>query len=59
MDEKTMKALEQIAIEESLLIAERGGLDYRGNDSEDFLDISVWTLRTMLARAYELGKAEH
>jgi hypothetical protein len=59
MNTEIQKALEQIAMEESLLIAERGGLDYRGSDSEDFLDISVWTLRVMLARAYELGKAEH
>ena len=57
MDKNTEKALEQIAIEESLLIAERGGLDYRGLE-QDLTEISIMTLRTMLARAYELGKAD-
>ena len=58
MDEKTMKALEQIAMEESLVLAERGGLDFRGIDA-DTTEVSIMTLRVMLARAYELGKAEH
>jgi hypothetical protein len=55
MDEKTQKVLEQIAMEESLVLAERGGLDFRGIE-QDSAEISIMTLRMMLARAYELGR---
>ena len=55
MDEKTQKVLEQIAMEESLVLAECGGLDYRGID-KDLAEVSIMTLRVMLARAYELGR---
>ena len=55
MDTKTEKALEQIAMEESLMLAERGGLDFRGIDN-DLAEVSIMTLRMMLARAYELGR---
>lgn len=57
MNENIKKALEQIAIEESCTIEDRGGLDTRNIDSEDFVEIAVWTIRDMLKRAYELGKA--
>ncbi len=40
---------------ESLVLAERGGLDFRGID-QDSAEISIMTLRVMLARAYELGR---
>lgn len=55
MNTEIQKALEQIAMEESLVLAERGGLDFRGID-EDFAEVSIMTLRMMLARAYELGR---
>ena len=55
MDNETRKALEQIAMEESLVLAERGGLDFRGIDA-DTTEVSIMTLRMMLARAYELGR---
>ena len=56
MNENIKKALEQIAKEECCSIEARGGLDSRDTD-EDFIETSVWTLRKMLERAYELGKA--
>lgn len=34
----------------------RGDLEAHGNDSEDFIEISVWTLKEALVKAYELGK---
>lgn len=34
----------------------RGDLEAHGNDSEDFIEISVWTLEEALVKAYELGK---
>lgn len=55
MDNETRKALEQIAMEESLVLAERGGLDFRGINN-DITEVSIMTLRMMLARAYELGR---
>lgn len=56
MNENIKKALESIAKEECYEIEARGGLDSRDTD-EDFIETSVWTLRKMLERAYELGKA--
>ena len=52
------KQLEEIAMQESWIIKERGGLDTRNNDTEDFPEIPVWAIRKMLRRAYELGKNE-
>ena len=36
----------------------RSDLERRNNDSDDFLDISVWSLQSMLEEAYELGKPQ-
>ena len=58
MNKKIQKQLEQIAIANSYAVEERGDLETRNSDREDFLDISVWGLREMLKQAYELGKQE-
>ena len=58
MNENIKKALEQIAKEECYSIEARGGLDTRSSDSEDFFEASVWSIRKMLERAYELGRAD-
>jgi len=58
MNENIKKALEQIAKEECYSIEARSGLDTRSNDSEDFIEVGVWSIRKMLERAYELGKAD-
>ena len=58
MNENIEKALEQIAKEECYSIEARGGLDTRHSDGEDFIELSVWGIREMLRKAYELGKAE-
>ena len=55
MNTEIQKALGQIAMEESLVLAERGGLDFRGIDA-DTTEVGIMTLRMMLARAYELGR---
>ena len=55
MNTEIQKALEQIAMEESLVLAECGGLDFRGIDA-DTTEVSIMTHRMMLARAYELGR---
>ena len=55
---ETDKKLEQIAMKADYVLEQRGGLDTRNNDSEDFIELSVWGIREMLRKAYELGKAE-
>ena len=46
------KQLYQIAAQ---CIEGRGGLEYRGNDEEDFVDVSVGSIEAALQMAYELG----
>ena len=58
MNENIEKALEQIAKDADYAIEKRGGLDTRHSDGEDFIELSVWGIREMLRKAYELGKAE-
>ena len=58
MNKNIEKALEQIAKDADYAIEQRGGLDTRRNDEEDFIELSVWGIREMLRKAYELGKAE-
>lgn len=45
----------EIAKKHSMAIHERGDLEKRNTDSEDFLDMSVWTLKDMLRDAYRAG----
>lgn len=52
------KNLYKIAEKNLLAVEERGDLETRYNDSEDFLDVAVWTLQKMLEEAYELGKKQ-
>lgn len=52
---KKLKELEQIAITSSYTIAERGGIDMRNNDREDFPEIEISSIQVMLEEAYRLG----
>lgn len=45
----------EIAKKHSAAIAERGDLQEHGNDSEDFLELSVWSLKAMLEEACRPG----
>lgn len=45
-----------IAKKHSYAVKVRRSLERRNTDSEDFLDISVWSLQAMLEKAYELGR---
>ena len=54
----TLTALERIAMKASYPLQERGGIDGRGGDSVDFLDISIYSIQQMLEEAYRLGKAD-
>ena len=53
-----MRALEQIAMNADYALEIRGGIDGRNNDEEDFPEISINAIQTMLEQAYLLGKAE-
>ena len=58
MTKKTRKELEAIAMHCSAAIENRGGLDTRDNDTEDFPEIAVWSIKEMLEKAYELGRKD-
>ena len=55
---RTLRALEQIAMEADYYLQERGGIESRSNDSEDFPEVSIFGIQTMLEKAYLLGKAD-
>ena len=50
------KELLEIAKKYSYAIEQRGDLEDRCNDEEDFIEFSVWSIKAMLKEAYELGK---
>ena len=50
------KALEQIAMKASSTLEERGGIDRRYNDTEDFPEIYILSIQEMLKEAYILGR---
>ena len=56
INDRRDQVLLEIAKKHSCAIEERGDLEKRNNDSEDFLEVSVWSLKEMLKEAYELGK---
>lgn len=55
MKKDTLKKLEEIVRERFENIK---SLETKGNDSEDFHEISIWGLKEILEKAYELGKEE-
>lgn len=55
--EKQAKALLEIAKNAAYAIEKRGDLEYRMSDSEDFIEVSVGSIETMLEQAFLLGKA--
>lgn len=50
------KQLIEIAKRNSYSIEARGDLETRNSDSEDFIEMCVWSIKAMLEEAYELGK---
>lgn len=58
ISQKTQRQLLQIAMEHMATVEQRGDLETRHSDSEDFLDIAVWCLKDALEAAYELGRQE-
>jgi len=58
ISKKTLRALEQIALEASYSLEERGGIEGRNNDIEDFPEVSILAIQRMLEKAYLLGKTD-
>lgn len=52
------KQLVEIAKKNSYRIETRGDLESRHNDDEDFIELSVWSIQSMLEEAYELGRKD-
>ena len=58
LDSATLRDLEKMAKDSSYTIQQRGGLDARMNDSEDYIEIGITEITRMLERAYKLGYTE-
>jgi len=56
LSKKEMEKLVGIAKKHMYPVESRGDLETRGNDSEDFLDVSVWGIKAALEEAYRLGR---
>ena len=57
LNKKTEAQLLKIAKEYMYAVEQRGDLEYRNRDSEDFIEVSVGSIAAVLQAAYELGKA--
>ena len=56
MTKQELDRLVTIAKENIVAMENRTDLERHYSDEEDFLDIAVWELKTILINAYELGK---
>lgn len=57
MTEKEKQQLIEVAKKHMYEVQRRGNLESRGADSEDFIEVSVWSLEAALLEAYQLGRA--
>lgn len=56
MTKKELEEIVKIAQENIVAMENRADLECHYSDEEDFMDISVWELKTALLAAYELGR---
>lgn len=56
LSEKEFEDLVEIAKKHIYSVETRGDLETHNNDSEDFLNVSVWNIKAVLEEAYKLGK---
>ena len=52
---KKLAELEKIAMTASYTLQQRGGIDMRHSDREDFPEIEIASIQAMLEDAYRLG----
>ena len=55
LSKEQLQRLEDMAKDSSYEIQERGGLDVRNWDREDFPEISICSIVRMIERAYKMG----
>ena len=55
LSRETLKRIEDLAKETSYKIQERGGLEVKNWDREDFPEISICSIARMIERAYKMG----
>ena len=55
LSQEQLQRLEKMAKDRSYEIQERGGLDVRTWDREDFPEISICSIARMIERAYKMG----
>jgi len=58
LTKKQQQALLDIAKRLMVAVENRGDLEARGCDSEDFIEVPVWGIQKAMEEAYLLGKAE-
>ncbi len=56
MTKKDLEKLIKIVNENVVTMEKRTDLERHYSDEEDFFDIAVWELKTVLEAAYELGR---
>ena len=55
LSKEQLQRLEEMAKESSYEIQERGGLEVKNWDREDFPEISICSIVRMIERAYKMG----
>lgn len=58
INQKDYEGLLKIAKEAFYSIEQRGDLETRNHDAEDFIETSVWSLKEALIQAFEYGKKQ-
>ena len=56
MTQKEKNLITEIAKKYSYTIQERGDLESRMNDEEDYIEVSIMSIEAMLEAAYKAGK---
>ena len=56
MTKKDLEKLVKIVNKNVVTMENRADLERHYSDEEDFFDIAVWELKTVLTAAYELGR---
>lgn len=56
MSDNEYIALNKLATRLSYVLRDRGNLETRNNDNEDFVIVPIWDIKNVVIAAYELGK---
>ena len=56
LSKKELESLVEIARKHIYPVEARGDLETRDNDSEDFIEVPVWSIQKVMEEAYLLGR---